>query len=93
MIAPLAAIDAMTAIVAWSPFLQPAPAVDRWWWLLIIPTALGISFAYKATRTKEIAQLPREALRMTVKIIGAMIAIALVLHVLVIYLLPALPAE
>ena len=54
-----AAVDVGTTLLAWTPFLQPAPAVDRWWWLLIIPLAVGISFAYKATRTADIARLPR----------------------------------
>ncbi|MBI1304344.1 MAG: hypothetical protein GC172_11250 [Phycisphaera sp.] len=80
-------------VLAWKPFLQPAPGVDRWWWLLIIPTALGISLAYKATRSVEPAQIPRDAARMSLQIIGAIAAGALFLYLLVIVLLPMLPAE
>jgi hypothetical protein len=81
------------AFLAWSPFLQPAPGVNSWWWLLVIPTALGISFAYKSARTKDVAQLPREALWMSLQIVAVMIGIAIFLHVLVVFLLPVLPVE
>ncbi len=81
------------AVLAWKPFLQPAPGVDRWWWLLIVPTAIGISLAYKATRSVELAQVPRDAARMSLQIIGAIVAGAVFLSLLVIVLLPMLPAE
>lgn len=81
------------ATLAWQPFLQPAPAVERWWWLLIIPTAIGISLAYKATRTAELERLPREVVRMSVQIVAAMVGIALALYLVVIVLLPRLPVE
>jgi hypothetical protein len=88
-----AAVDVGTTMLAWTPFLQPAPAVDRWWWLLIIPLAVGVSFAYKATRTADIARLPREALRMSALIVSAMVGLALFTHAVVIWLLPYLSAE
>lgn len=84
---------AAIATLAWQPFLQPAPAVDRWWWLLVIPMAIGVSLAYKSTRTADLARLPREALRMSVHIVGAIAGIALFLYLLVIVLLPHLPVE
>jgi hypothetical protein len=80
-------------VLAWKPFLQPAPGVDRWWWLLIVPTAIGISLAYKATRSVELAQVPRDAARMSLQIIGAIVAGAVFLYLLVIVLLPMLPVE
>ncbi len=87
----LAQALAPTTVLAWKPFLQPAPGVDRWWWLLIIPTAIGISLAYKATRSVELAQVPRDAARMSLQIIGAIVAGAVFLYLLVIVLLPMLP--
>ena len=81
------------SVLAWKPLLQPAPGVERWWWLLVIPTAVGVSLAYKSTRTRELANLPREVVRMSVQIILAMVGIALFLYLLVIVLLPRLPVE
>jgi hypothetical protein len=83
----------MTSILAWTPFLQPAPAVQHWWWLLVIPLALGVSMAYKAIRVKNLADWPKAVLSMAVQIVAAMIAIAVGLYLLVIVLLPVLPAE
>lgn len=90
----LAAFDTIApSVLAWTPFIQPAPAVDRWWWALVIPTAVGISLAYKATRTADLAMLPRDVLRMSVQIVLAMVGIALFLYLLVIVLVPRLPVE
>lgn len=90
----LAALDAIApTMLAWTPFLQPAPHVDKWWWALIVPTAVGVALAYKATRTRELVLLPREALRMSVQIVAAVAGIALGLYLLVIVLLPLLPVE
>lgn len=79
--------------LAWKPFLQPAPGVEHWWWALVIPTAVGVALAYKSTRTRELALLPRDVMRMSVQIVLAMIGIALFLYLLVIVLLPRLPVE
>ncbi|MEY3025517.1 MAG: hypothetical protein RL136_1296 [Planctomycetota bacterium] len=83
----------MIKLLAWTPFLQPAPGVERWWWLLIIPTALGISMAYKAIRVGSPSEWPKAVGAMTLQILGAVLGIALGLYLLVIVLLPMLPAE
>jgi hypothetical protein len=83
----------MSAVIAWTPFLQPAPGVQQWWWLLIVPMALGVALAYKAIRTNDLADYPREVVSMTLQIIAAVAGIAIGLHLLVIVLLPYLPVE
>ncbi|MEY3142586.1 MAG: hypothetical protein RLY21_1079 [Planctomycetota bacterium] len=81
------------SVLAWKPFLQPAPGVEHWWWVLVIPTAVGVALAYKSTRTRELALLPRDVLRMSVQIVLAMVGIAVFLYLLVMVLLPRLPVE
>ncbi|MEY3021807.1 MAG: hypothetical protein RIS86_1005 [Planctomycetota bacterium] len=81
------------AVLAWTPFLQPAPGVQHWWWLLVLPMALGVALSYKAIRTKELSRLPRDVAAMTLQIVAAVVGIAVGLHLLVIVLLPYLPAE
>jgi uncharacterized membrane protein YedE/YeeE len=83
----------LPAMLAWTPFLQPAPGVDRWWWMLVIPMALGIAMSYKAIRTKDLRDYPRDVLRMSVQIVAAVVGIAIGLYLVVIVLLPHLPAE
>jgi len=82
-----------SALLAWTPFLQPAPGVERWWWMLVLPMALGIAMSYKAIRTKDLRDYPRDVLRMSVQIVAAVAGIAIGLYLLVIVLLPLLPAE
>ncbi|MFZ9880348.1 MAG: hypothetical protein ACO3QC_02975 [Phycisphaerales bacterium] len=83
----------MTSLLAWTPFVQPAPGVTSWWWLLLVPTAVGIALAYTAIRSKTVAAIPREAFVMTLQIIAAVVGIAIGLYLLVMVLLPVLPAE
>lgn len=83
----------MSALLAWTPFLQPAPGVDRWWWLLVVPLALGLSISYKAIRVRNLEELPRAAIVMALQIVGGLAALAVALFVLVILVLPHLPAE
>ena len=86
-------MSAAIHLLAWTPFLQPAPGADRWWWLLVLPMALGISMAYKAIRVKDLAQYPGGVVRMSLQIVALVVGFAVALHLLVIYLLPMLPAE
>jgi len=81
------------SLLAWAPFLQPAPGVQHWWWLLVIPMALGVSMAYKAIRVQSLADWPMAVAKMTIQIVAAVVGIAVGLYLLVIVLLPMLPAE
>jgi len=81
------------AMLAWAPLLQPAPGVQNWWWLLVIPMAFGVSMAYKAIRVQDLSEWPKAVVRMALQVIAAVIAIAIGTYVLVILLLPMLPAE
>lgn len=83
----------MSALLAWTPFLQPAPGVQHWWWLLVVPMALGVAMAYKAIRVQELSQWPLAVAKMTLQVVAAVIGIAVGLYLLVIVLLPMLPAE
>jgi ABC-type proline/glycine betaine transport system permease subunit len=83
----------MTSLLAWTPFLQPAPGAQHWWWLLVIPMALGVSMAYKAIRVQKLGDWPKAVVTMAAQIVAAMIAIAIGLYLLVIVLLPVLPAD
>jgi hypothetical protein len=60
--------------LAYTPFIDPINA-HRWWYLLLIPMALGISVAYKAVRIADLKDFPRQVIIMTVQIVIAMIAL------------------
>jgi hypothetical protein len=50
----------MTAPLAYTPFWNPLPVWDYWYWLLI-PLSLGISIVYKSVKCHRMSQVPREA--------------------------------
>ncbi len=83
----------MSALLAWTPFLEPLPGAQHWWWVLVLPMALGVALSYKAIRTKDLARYPRDVASMTLQIVAAVVGIAVGLHLLVVVLLPYLPAE
>lgn len=82
----------MIHTLAWRPFLDPLDAHGVWY-LFLIPLALGVSIAYKAVRVADLRGYWREVLTMTVQIIGAMIALALLTYVVIILILPLLPTD
>jgi hypothetical protein len=76
-----------TLTLAARPFLDPQPW-ERYWYLLLIPMALGIALAYKAVRVPDMSRFWIQALAMTVQIVAGMIALGAFTFVFVQYLLP-----
>ena len=64
------------------PFLQPLPIWDYKLWLLL-PLALGVSIVYKSIRCDTMREVPKATLILTLWIIGAVIAAAVALGLLV----------
>lgn len=71
----------------WRPFLDPINAHD-WWYLLLLPLAIGISIAYKAVRTRNLSQYWRQVAVMTIHLVAAMVLLAVAAYVLLILILP-----
>ena len=82
----------MSALAAYIPFVHPLNAHD-WWYLLLVPLALGISMIYKAMRMRTLHGYAWHVGVMTTQIVLAMIALAICLTILVQLIIPALPAE
>ncbi|MHC5023333.1 MAG: hypothetical protein ACYTGG_05410 [Planctomycetota bacterium] len=83
----------MINALAYIPFVHPIAAFHDWWYLLLVPLALGISMVYKALRMSSLHGYLRHVLVMTAQIVLAMIALAIVLTILVQWVIPRLPAE
>ena len=83
----------MIPLLAWIPFLEPIPSPGPWWPLFLLPLSVGISIVYKAVRTPDLRKYPREVIVMTGQIVGAMIALAVVLGLMVQVLIPMLTAD
>lgn len=80
-------------VLAWTPLLDPWPAAHDWWWITVVPLALGIAMIYKAYRLPTLDRYWRQVVVMTLQVVVAMIAFALTLFALALWLLPRLPAE
>ena len=80
-------------MLAWIPFIQPLNIFHQWWYLLLVPLSLGISIIYKGVRMKSLQGFWRETTIMTVQIVLAMVALAVLVTLLVQVIIPWLPAE
>ena len=67
---------------AYRPFLMPAPIWDYWFWLLV-PLSLGVAIAYKSTKVGDAKAIPREALFLSLWIVGGLIAAAAAVAIVV----------
>ena len=78
------------AALGWRPFLDPIPLPGGTWWLTLIPLALLISVVYKAVRVPDMRRYLAHVLVMTVQIVVAMVVLAVGIHAVVIWIVPAL---
>ncbi len=83
----------MNGGASWIPFLDPLPIAGAIWWLLAVPLALGLSMVHKAWRMPTLDGYVLAVLVMSVQIVGAMVAMALALAILVQVIVPLLPAD
>ena len=75
--------------LAYTPLLDPL-ALDRVWWFLLAPMALGIAVAYKAVRLPSMDNYWREVVVMTLQITLGMVALGAVSFVFIEWLVPLL---
>ncbi len=78
---------APTLVLAWRPFLDPLSLQRHWFWLLI-PLAVGVSMTYKAVRLDSLEHYWRKVMIMTTQLIVAIIAMGAAAFVVVEYVLP-----
>ena len=85
----------MTGVLAdrYIPFLDPINAVHVWWYVLVFPLSFGVSVIYRALRVPSLDHFWRGVGIMTVQIVVAMVALAILLLILVEAVVPRLPSE
>jgi len=67
---------------SYRPFVTSLPMWD-WWIVTLIPLCLGVAIVYKAIKCNSMRQVPKQALMITLWIIGGMGAAAVLLAVIV----------
>ncbi len=86
-------MTSLTAFLAWTPFLQPAPAVAVWWWILVLPLSLFISMAWKSVRVDQLQSYWPAVAKMSVQIIVGMIGLFAGLAILIRVIVPMIPGD
>lgn len=80
----------MTSLtLAWRPFLDPLN-LHSYWYLLLIPLALGISVAYKAVRVRSMKGYWRQVGMMTVQIVAGIVGLGALSYFLLMVVIPRL---
>ncbi|MCC6675620.1 MAG: hypothetical protein IT436_00625 [Phycisphaerales bacterium] len=74
-------------LLAYRPFIDPVD-IQRIWYFLLIPLALGIAITYKAVRIPDMRRYPRQVALMTVQIVIAMLALGAASFLLVQHVAP-----
>lgn len=74
---------------AWRPFLDPLD-LHGYWYLFLVPLALGISVAYKAIRMPTLDGYARAVVIMTAQIVLAMVLLWVASYLFVAWVLPAI---
>ena len=80
-------------MLAWTPFLQPAPGVPNWWWALVLPLAFLMSMTWRAIRETDMSRYWPSVLRMSAQIVLGMVALFVALAVVVRVVVPMIPSE
>jgi len=77
----------MMSLLAFRPFLDPLPIwrLPNWLWmpLLLIPLTAGVAIVYKSIKCRKMDMVRKEAVVLTLQILGVMVAAAVVLALLV----------
>lgn len=80
-------------MLAWIPFLQPAPGMSSWWPALVVPLSLCISMAWRSVRQKDLSRYWPAVARMSAQIVVGMVALFVALAVIVRVVVPIIPVE
>ena len=66
----------MIHALAYTPFADPLVGGWNYWYLTLLPLALGVALVYKSMRVETLEQVPRQTLRAFLKFIIAFILLA-----------------
>jgi hypothetical protein len=80
-------------MLAWIPFIQPAPGMSSWWPALVIPLSLCISMAWRSVRQQDLSRYWLSVARMSAQIVVGMIGLFVFLALIVRVVVPIIPAE
>lgn len=74
-------------VIGYIPFVDPIDA-HRWWFLLLIPMAIGVSMVYKAVRMRTLNRYWRHVAGMSASIIMGIILLGAATYVVIEWVVP-----
>lgn len=80
-------------MLAWIPFLQPAPGVSAYWWTLVFPLSVFVSMAWRTVRQKDLNGYWPSVARMSAQIVVGMLSLFVGLAVIIRVIMPLMPVE
>lgn len=80
-------------MLAWIPFLQPAPGVSTYWWALVFPLSIFVSMTWRAIRQTDLAGYWPSVARMSAQIVVGMLALFVGLAIVIRVIVPMLPVD
>jgi hypothetical protein len=83
----------MSSMLAWIPFLQPAPNVSTYWWALVFPLSIGVSMAWRAVRQKDLHGYWPSVARMSAQIVVGMLSLFIGLAIIIRVIMPLMPVD
>ena len=75
--------------LAYTPFIDPINAHD-WWYLLLVPLALGIAVVYKAVRMPTLESYPKQVLIFSAQIVLGVVLLGAASFLFIQFVLPAI---
>ena len=76
----------MMLLTQYMPMRDPLWGGWNYWWLMLLPLALGVALVYKAVRCEQLQEVPRQTLRAFLKFVICFALVAAVLWVIVLFL-------
>jgi hypothetical protein len=76
-------------LLAYRPFLDPLP-LDAWWFVLLLPMALGVAMSYKALRVIDLRDYWKQVALMTTQIVLGILGLGVGIFVFVQFIAPRL---
>ena len=77
----------MIPSLAYTPFLDPLD-LHRWWFVLLIPMALGVAMVYKAVRMASLERYWRHVASMASSIVIGIILLGAAMYAMIEWIVP-----
>ena len=76
----------MLLLAQYMPFRDPLWGGWNYWWIMLLPLAMGVALVYKAVRCEHLHEVPRQTARAFLKFVISFTLLAAALWLIVLFL-------